>query len=120
MADTKENFMKVVEVEKKRGKVQQVDKVVYQYLRNANGGRVGMVVGFTKGENVMKIGVSFCNPLDKFDRETGLSIAIMKAIDCEDSIVTGPIPNWVEAEYLKSLSYGIQNVSKMLARKIIA
>jgi hypothetical protein len=60
-----------------------------EYVRARRQGRnekVGVLIGFVDENKVLKIGYSQCNPLDYFDKQRGLEIAIGRALTISDKV----------------------------------
>lgn len=54
--------------------------VLKQFIRNSDGTRRGLMLGFRDHKDQIYVGWSLCHPhLDKFDEETGIRIAYDRA-----------------------------------------
>jgi len=53
--------------------------MIYKYVRDRHGNRVGVVVAFMSHKQGVKIGWSLCSPIDYFDKDIGINIARRRA-----------------------------------------
>ena len=85
--------------------------MLISYIRNDEGQKIGAVV--SPGANL--VGVSLCNPKDKFSKDMALSLAIGRAIMVKD--IAPPIPKRKDAWYLEQDVADAIDIMYMRSRK---